>query len=193
MGKRTAAVSVFSAQFARGMTTARGLAHEYSGGTKWEAGAAAALATAHSDISALCPTNLSCAQAAAGARTWYKSTSSQAVAAVSAKTSAAIKVVAAGVAGLRAKGRTRVAETFVAVTRATIIIDCADVARGFALYIERRAHVTCTGSAAALCAIGTGLAIRGTLVVGAGAICTGEPTTVGADGACTAVGDASAR
>lgn len=177
------------------MTSARGLAHEDSSGAIWVAGAAAALATAHREFSVhkVRSANFSCAGAAAGARSWHKSTSSQAVAAVVAKTSAALKVIAAGVAGLRAKGGTRVAEPLVTVTRATIIIDCADIARGFAIGIQRGANITFTGAAAALCAIGTGLAIRGTLVFRTGAIRTGERTTVGADGACTAVGDATAR
>ena len=107
------------------MTTARGLAHVDSSGAKWEAGAAATLATAHREYSVpkIRSTNFSCGGAAASARTWHKNTSSQAGAAIIAKTSAAIKVVATGVAGLRAKGRTHVAEPIVAVTRATIIID----------------------------------------------------------------------
>jgi hypothetical protein len=178
------------------MTTARGLAHEDSSGAKWEAGAAAALAAAHRDFAVhnVRSTNFSCGGAAASAWAWHYNTGSQAAgAAVIAKTSAAIKVVAAGVAGLRAKGWIRVAEPSVAVTRATLITVCADIARGLAPAIKRCAHVPFTGAAAALCAIGTGLTIRGALDVRAGAIGTGERTTVGADGACKAVGDANPR
>jgi hypothetical protein len=44
---RTAAVAVFTAQFAGRMTTTRGLTHEDSCGAKWVTGAAAALAAAY--------------------------------------------------------------------------------------------------------------------------------------------------
>ena len=176
------------------MTTTRGLAHVDTGGTKWETSAAAALAAAHRDFSVrqIRSTNFSGGHTAASTWTWHHHTSSQAVAAVVAKSCATFKIIAASVAGLRAKGWIRIAESVGAETRATIIIACTDIAGGLALYIERNADIAFTGTTAAFCAIRAGLAIRRTLVVRTSAVYARERTTIGPDGARTAVGDATA-